>query len=154
MTPDAPDSDASAPLPELFGPAWAERLERELAANEAYRAAAASWKGSLAFSLQPDGTPGFPASRGLFLDLAHGNCRAARPALPGALESATFCLSAPAAVWLRLTSGALEPGVALMGGGLKLTRGSLFSLLPHLKAAQALLHCARLVPTHLPASGI
>ena len=87
MTPDAPDSDASAPLPELFGPAWAERLERELAANEAYRAAAASWKGSLAFSLQPDGTPGFPASRGLFLDLAHGNCRAARPALPGDLES-------------------------------------------------------------------
>ena len=85
---------------------------------------------------------------------SHGNCRAARPALPGDLESATFCLSAPAAVWLRLTSGALEPGVALMGGGLKLTRGSLFSLLPHLKAAQALLHCARLVPTHLPASGI
>ena len=34
MTPDAPDSDASAPLPELFGPAWAERLERELAAND------------------------------------------------------------------------------------------------------------------------
>ncbi|MBP7587119.1 MAG: SCP2 sterol-binding domain-containing protein [Thermoanaerobaculia bacterium] len=154
MKPDASSFDAPPPSPELFGPEWAERLERELAANEPYRAAAASWKGSLAFDLQPDGTPGFPAGRGLFLDLAHGSCRAARPALPGDLESASFCLSGPAAVWLRLLSGDLEPGAALMGGGLKLTRGSFFSLLPHLRAAQALLECARLVPTHMPAAGI
>lgn len=154
MTPDASSFDAALPAPELFGPAWAEHLERELEANEVYRAAAASWKASLAFSLQPDGTPGFSAGRGLFLDLAHGSCRAARPALPGDLENAKFCLSGPAAVWLRLLSGRLEPGAALMGGGLQLTRGSLFSLLPHLKAAQALLECARLVPTNLPAARI
>ena len=151
MTPDAPSFDAVLPASDLFGQSWAERLERELAANEPYRAAAAAGKGSLAFSLQPDGTPGFPASRELFLDLAHGSCRAVRPALPGDVENATFCLSGPAAVWLRLLGGDLEPGAALMGGGLKLTRGSLFSLLPHLKAAQALLECARLVPTSLPA---
>lgn len=154
MTPDASSFDAPPSTAELFGPEWAERLERELAANEPYRAAAASWKGSLAFSLQPDGTPGFPASRGLFLDLAHGSCRAARPALPGDLESATFCLSGPAAVWLRLLAGELEPGAALMGGGLKLVRGSFFSLLPHLRAAQALLECARLVPTYVPPAEI
>lgn len=152
MTPDASVSDATATLPELFGPAWAERLERELEANEPYRAAAASWKGSLAFSLQPDGTPGFPAGRGLFLDLVHGSCRAARPALPGDLESATFCLSGPAATWLKLLGGTLEPAAALLGGGLKLTRGSFFSLLPHIRAAQALLECARLVPTHIPSA--
>lgn len=96
MTPEASSPEASPSASELFGPEWAERLERELAANEPYRAAAATWKGSLAFALQPDGTPGFPAGRGLFLDLAHGSCR----------------------------------------------------------AAQALLACARLVPTHLPAAGI
>ena len=105
MTPDEPSFDSASPAPELFGPAWADRLERELAVNEPYRAAAASWKGSLAFELQPDGTPGFPVGRGLFLDLAHGSCRAARPALPGDLENATFCLSGPAAVWLRLLTG-------------------------------------------------
>lgn len=154
MKSDASSFDAPPPTAELFGPEWAERLERELAANEPYRNAAASWKGSLAFSLQPDGTPGFPASRGLFLDLAHGSCRAARPALPGDLESATFCLSGPAAVWLRLLVGELEPGAALMGGGLKLVRGSFFSLLPHLRAAQALLECARLVPTYVPPAEI
>ena len=74
MTPDEPSFDSASPAPELFGPAWADRLERELAVNEPYRAAAASWKGSLAFELQPDGTPGFPVGRGLFLDLAHGSC--------------------------------------------------------------------------------
>ena len=146
----ASDIDAASPGLDLFGPAWAERLERELGTNEPYRIAAATWKGSLAFDLQPDGTPGFPSARGLFLDLAHGNCRAARPALTGDLASATFCLAGPAAVWLRLLGGELEPTVALMGGGLKLTRGSLFSLLPHLKAAKALLECARLVPTSTP----
>lgn len=154
MTPDASSLNAALPAAELFGPAWAERLERELGANEPYRAAAAAWQGSLAFALLPDGTPGFPAQRGLFLDLAHGSCRAARPALPGDLAAANFCLTGPAAVWLRILTGKLEPGVALMGGGLKLTRGSLFSLLPHLAAAKALLECARLVPTHLPGARI
>ncbi|MEO8198802.1 MAG: SCP2 sterol-binding domain-containing protein [Thermoanaerobaculia bacterium] len=154
MTQEASPFDGPPRAPELFGPEWAERLERELAVNEPYRAAAASWKGSLAFDLRPDGTPGFPAGRGLFLDLAHGSCRAARPALPGDLESANFCLTGPATVWIRLLQGDLEPGAALMGGGLKLTRGSFFSLLPHLRAAQALLECARLVPTYLPTDRI
>lgn len=131
---------------ELFGSAWAERLERELGASDDYRAAAAGWKGSLAFVLIPDGAPGFTERRDLFLDLAHGNARAVRPALPGDVESASFCLQAPATVWLRLLAGDLEPGVALMGGGLKLARGSMFSLLPHLRAAQELLECARRVP--------
>lgn len=128
---------------DLFGPEWAERLERELRTSETYRAAAASWKGSLAFVLEPDGTPGFPERRGLFLDLLHGSTRAVRPALPGDLDAATFRLNGPAAVWVRLLSGDLEPGAALMGGGLKLTRGFLFSLLPHLAAAKALFECAR-----------
>ena len=53
----------------------------------------------------------------------------------------------PDAVWTGLLRGDIDPGAALMGGGLKLTRGTLFSLLPHLKAAKALFECARRVPT-------
>lgn len=137
---------SAASTPELFGSAWAERLERELSASDTYRSAAAQWKGSLAFVLLPDGAPGFPERRELFLDLAHGNARAVRPALPGDMDAAAFCLQGPASVWLRLLAGEIEPGVALMGGGLKLARGSMFSLLPHLRSAQALLECARRVP--------
>ena len=139
------NAGAKSGLP-LFGSGWAERLERELAASDSYRAAAATWKGSLAFVLEPDAGSGFDERRDLYLDLAHGSARAVRPARPGDVESASFCLAGPAGIWLRLLSGDLEPGVALMGGGLRLTRGSIFSLLPHLKAAQALLLCARQVP--------
>ncbi|MEO8276893.1 MAG: SCP2 sterol-binding domain-containing protein [Thermoanaerobaculia bacterium] len=150
MTPDASSSDTASSRPELFTSAWAERLERELAGNEPFRNAAASWKGSLALSLHPDGTQGFPAVRSLFLDLAHGSSRAVRVAEPRDVAAANFALEAPAAVWLRLLRGEIEPAAAIMKGGLKLTRGSLFSLFPHLKAAQALFECARLVPTHFP----
>ena len=128
----AESSSTTSSAPELFGPEWAERLERELGTNEPYRAAAAAWKGSWRSPSCPTARPAFRPAVALS-DLAHGSCRAARPALPGDIENATFCLTGPAAVWLRLLSGALEPGVALMGGGLKLTRGSLFSLLPHLE---------------------
>ncbi len=139
--------DAVPPGLELFGSAWAARLERELAGSERYRDAAARWRGALVFQLEPDGSGGFTGRRALFLDLAHGSCRAARPALAGDLAAADFTLSAPAGVWLRLLDGEIEPGSALLGGGLKLVRGSMFSLLPHLAAAKELLECARLVPT-------
>jgi putative sterol carrier protein len=133
--------------PDLFGPDWAWRLERELEASETYRAAAASWKGSLAFVLEPDETRGFPERRAVYLDLVHGTARAVRPAMPRDLDIATFRVHGPAEVWQRLLAGDLEPGSALMGGGLELVRGSLFSLLPHLKAARALFECARQVTT-------
>jgi putative sterol carrier protein len=143
--------DRAPSAPELFGPAWAERLERELGASEAYRAAAAAWKGSLAFVLLPDGPAASGAApRALFLDLAHGSARAVRPALPGDVERAAFRLEGPAATWRRLLAGDLEPGPAILGGRLKLARGSIFSLLPHLAAAQALFDCARRVPTAGP----
>lgn len=129
----------------LFTPAWAAALERELGNDEEYRRAASSWRGSLALVLEPAPELGYPAERSLFLDLLHGNPRAVRPALPGDLERAAFRLTGAAAVWHDLLEGRLEAATAITGGRLRLTRGSLFQLLPHLAAARALLHCARRV---------
>jgi putative sterol carrier protein len=130
----------------LFGRDWAERLERELQTSESFRAAAAAWKGSLAFVLEPDGTPGYPERRALFVDLTHGSRRAVRAALPGDLEAATFRLNGTASAWRRLLAGDLDPVTALRTGALKLTKGFVFSLLPHLQAARILFDCARRVP--------
>lgn len=129
----------------LFTAAWAAELERELTASEEYRRAAAGWKGTLLFTLEPEPDFGVPAERRLFLDLAHGSPRAGRPALPQDPAAASHELSAAAAVWRDLLEGRLEPGAAIMGGRLRLQRGSLFSLLPHLAAARALLACAQRV---------
>jgi len=132
-------------MSELFSHSWAAALERELAASDAYRRAAAGWKGALIFALEPDPALGFAAERLLFLDLLHGSTRAIRPALPQDRSAASFALAGTAAVWLDLLEGRLEAGTALMAGKLRLTRGSLFSLLPHLAAARALLECAKRV---------
>ncbi len=129
----------------IFSAGWATALERELTASETYRRAAAGWKGSLLFHLEPDPALGFDDERLVFLDLLHGSARAVRPALPQDRAAATFALAGPAAVWLDLLDGRLEAGTALLGGKLRLTRGSLFSLLPHLAAARALLECAQRV---------
>ena len=140
------------PSAALFGPAWAERLERELRASESFRSAAAGWKGSLAFVLAPapetgvDAGSGEPSPRGVFVDLAHGGAPQVRPALPGDLTQATFRVDGPAAAWEKLLRGDLDPATALAGGDLRLVRGSFLSLLPRLAAAKELFRCAQRVP--------
>lgn len=129
----------------LFTAPWAAVLERELAVDQDYRRAAANWSGSLLFVLEADFARGVDAERRLFLDLDHGLARAVRPALPGDEREARFRLAAPAAIWLQVLEGELEPAAAVMSGRLRLERGSLFSLLPHLEAARRLLACARRV---------
>jgi putative sterol carrier protein len=129
----------------LFTAPWAAALERELAGDEAYRRAAAGWSGSLLFVLEADPARGPGEERRLFLDLAHGNARAVRPALPDDERQARFRLAAPPAAWLQILEGGLDPAGAVLSGRLRLERGSLFSLLPHLEAARRLLACAQRV---------
>ena len=130
---------------ELFSETWATALERELAGDAEYRSAAANWHGSLLFVLEEDPSLGVAGRRVLFLDLAHGNARAVRPALDGDDRAARYRLVAPAAIWVELLEGDLEAGTALMSGKVRLEKGSLFSLLPHLDAAKRLLAAARRV---------
>jgi putative sterol carrier protein len=132
-------------LDALFSAPWAAALERELAGDEAYRRAASGWSGSLLFVLEADPARGPGEERRLFLDLAHGSARAVRPALPDDERQARFRLAAPPATWLQLLDGGLEPAGAVLSGRLRLERGSLFSLLPHLEAARRLLACAQRV---------
>jgi putative sterol carrier protein len=130
---------------ELFSEVWAAALERELALDADYRRAAADWHGSLLFVLEEDASLGIAGRRVLFLDLAHGNARAVRPALDGDERAARYRLAAPAAIWVDLLDGDLEAGAALMSGKVRLEKGSLFSLFPHLDAARRLLAAARRV---------
>ena len=133
----------------LFGPAWAERFERELRSSEPFRSAAAGWKGSLAFVLTPETGARGPLQgdpRAVFVDLAHGGGLSVRPALPGDLAAAVFRVDGSATAWSKLLRGDLDPAKALAAGELDLVRGSFFSLLPRLQAAKELFRCAQRVP--------
>lgn len=130
---------------ELFGPRWAERFACLLAGDAGYSAAGAGWYGTLLFTIDPEPGRDPDSGRGLFLDLAGGAVRQLRSATPEDRARADFELTAPLETWLALLEGGLEAGEALGAGRLALRRGSLFSLLPHLRGAQALLACARRV---------
>jgi len=126
---------------ELFSVAWAARLERELGASAAFRTAAARWRGAIALVLESG--DGAPPERAVVLDLARAAAPAVRPAPPHALDDASHVVAAPLHVWTSLLVGEMSPAVALTSGRLRLRRGGLLGLLPHLEAARELLACAR-----------
>lgn len=122
---------------ELFSQSWAEGLGAELLSSAAYRQAAAGWEGSLALVSLQDG-----GERAVFLDLWHGDCRSARLAVSDDLDVADYVLAADLPVWQKVLRGELEPIFALMAGKLKLRRGSLARLTPHVLAARELVRAA------------
>lgn len=136
---------------EPFSAEWAAALERELAVDDEDARAAGRWRASLLFVQDAEGREA--TERSVFLDLAHGSRRAVRQALPDDHRRAHLAVAAPPRVWRRVISGDLDPASAFVGGELRLLRGSLFALLPHLGAARALLACARRIPTPLEPLG-
>lgn len=124
-------------MPSLFSSKWISALERELAESETYRRAAARWEGDVVLAVGD-------AARetGVYLDLHRGECREARALTAADRKSARFVLVGSEAVWKELAAGSLSPATAVMGKKLELERGSVFSLMPHLAAAQELLAAA------------
>ncbi len=132
---------------DLFSDPWATALGCALAESADYRRAAARWEGGLVLSwLGDDGAP----RGGVFLDLLHGDCRAARAAREEDLASADFVIAGGLPAWLAVLEGRSEPLGAIMRGQLRLRRGSLARLMPFVEAARLLAMAARTVPTRFP----
>ncbi|HEY2805533.1 MAG TPA: SCP2 sterol-binding domain-containing protein, partial [Gemmatimonadales bacterium] len=114
----------------LFSDAWALAWQAEINANEAYRESAATWEDPVAFAVEGDG------GRAVFVDLWHGECRAARVAVPGDVDRAPYVISGDAASWEEVLDGTLEPLSALVTGRLRLVKGSIGALAFHIKSAR------------------
>ncbi len=127
---------------EILSEAWAAAWRDALNASAAYRAAASSWEGAVVAAVRAEPQRGI-AGRGVFLDLWHGECRAARPATDADVQAARYVLTASASTWTELLGGALDPVSAVMGGRLELTKGSVMALFPHIAAAKELVAVAR-----------
>lgn len=140
--------ESTAPL---FDPEWADAWCAAIEASEAYRRDGAGWSSPLAVAITADAAAGIPEERAVWLDLAGGRCRGAKPADGAQLADTPVVIEGPPAVWARLLAGKLEPMLALTLGKLKLRRGSLATLLPHARGARELLATARAVPTRFPA---
>lgn len=130
----------------IFSDSWTVAWATELVASEAYQRAASTWEGSIVLSMaQADG-----GEQAAYVDLWHGECRAARAATEDDLATADYLIRAELATWRKVMEGELDPVFGLMSGRLKLARGSLARLLPYVEASKELVAAASRVDTLLP----
>jgi putative sterol carrier protein len=135
---------------EIFSNDWAELWSDSINANEDYKKAATKWEGAIGMVMTPDADMGVPEERIVIADLWHGDCRGAKAATAAELEDTPYLIKAEPTAWKSVLGGKTDPIVGLMGGKLKLAKGSLFALLPYAKAAKELVRSAIDVDTSFP----
>jgi putative sterol carrier protein len=121
-------------VPDLFSPhgiaTWRARLED----SESFRAAARGWSGTVLLVADDPG-----ASAATYLRVEDGRLIAARPAEAVDREAAEFVLRADRATWEALADGRAELVSSALTGRLHLDRGAVHRLVPHARAASAML---------------
>ena len=135
---------------EIFTSDWALLWNDAINANANYKKAATKWEGAIGLMMTVDGDMGIPSERIVIADLWHGDCRGATAATAADLEDTPYLIKANPTVWKNVLAGKTDPIVGLMGGKLKLAKGSLFALLPYAKAAKELVNSAIAVDTTFP----
>lgn len=135
---------------QAFSEAWAQAYCEALNANTAYRQAAANWEGGLILAVEADPALQIETKRGVYLDLWHGECRAARVATAEDFAQAPFVVLADLHTWKRVADGELNAAAALTQGKLKVDKGDIAVLLRFITAALELANTARQVPTTYP----
>ncbi len=135
---------------EIFTSEWAELWNDSINGNDDYKKAATKWEGAIGMIMTEDAEMGIPEERIVIADLWHGDCRGAKVASAGELEETPYLIKAEPVAWKSVLAGKTDPIVGLMGGKLKLAKGSLFALLPYAKAAKELVRSAIDVETEFP----
>lgn len=140
---------ATAAAHRPFTQPWADALCAAITADADYRDAAAAWAWPVALVLDRAPDLGYPDDVAVELVLDRGACHGAT-VLAADDARAPIVLRAPYDVWKALAVGALDPIAGVMSGRLRLARGSIMTLMSNVKAATALVSCARAVPTAFP----
>jgi putative sterol carrier protein len=126
---------------------WIKALMAELNQSPAYREAAQHWEGDFCFVVTNG--EGDADTTYLYMDLWHGECRAAQalPALDG--KSPEFIIEASLPMWRRVIERKADPIQSLMTRQLKLT-GNLIKVMRAPKAAAELVKCCTMLDTEWP----
>lgn len=133
------------PFP-VFSPQWAAAFKDAVNADADFRDVARKWSDPVALVVDATAER---AATAVQVELHEGTCLGAT-ALPPDDVTAPFVLAAPLRTWHEIMHGALDPLSAVARGSVKLTRGSLGTLMVHSRTARALLVCARGVDTDWP----
>lgn len=118
--------------------AWRLRLD----ASAAFREAARGWSGTIVLREQGGGA----AVRRTWIELDDGRLGALRAANDRDEASAEFVLEGSPDTWRDLVLGSRDLAAAALTGDVALQRGSVWKLIPHVKAAASLLAAAAANP--------
>jgi len=127
--------------------AWALALKEEVNKSDGYRMASQTWEDDFCFIV----TKGGPLAEDLcvYLDLWHGECRAALKVSDPGLKSPSFEISAPLDIWKKVVAKELNPIQGIMTRQL-LLKGNMLKLLKAPKSAIELVACATRIDTEWP----
>ncbi|MGB7337901.1 MAG: SCP2 sterol-binding domain-containing protein [Phototrophicaceae bacterium] len=125
---------------QAFSQEWATAYHQAINADQAYATSGAKWSlGKLALVLD---------EQAVLLDLDQGQCHSVNSMHASeARTDAAYIIEGNAAVWQDVLSGKVAPLMGIMSGKLKLTKGSIGSLMPFAKAAVDLVDSAKKLDT-------
>jgi putative sterol carrier protein len=125
---------------------WIKALMTELNQSDAYRAAAKDWEGDFYFVVNAGS---LPSPVYLYMDLWHGECRAAYAVAEPASKTPEFTIEASLPTWHKVVDKKLDPIQGLMTRQLKLT-GPMIKVMKAPKAAMELVQCCTRIETEWP----
>jgi putative sterol carrier protein len=134
------------PIP-AFTQAWADALMQVVNADHTYAADGKGWTNPVALVAEP--CADLAAGVAVQLDLRAGTCLSAA-SMPPADVNAPYVLSADLATWIQVVREKMDPLLMVARGKVKLTKGSLGTLMMNAKGAKALVACAQEIDTLWP----
>lgn len=117
---------------------WTEAFCKTINSSDAYAGAAKTWEGDFLFVVEQ--------GSGVYVDLWHGQCRAAEFVPDPSTKKTEFTITAGMAKWQQVITGKLDPIQGLVTRQLKLD-GNLVKIMKNVKAAQELVRCATQIDT-------
>jgi putative sterol carrier protein len=139
-------------MPEFPTDPWFKEFVERINASEAYREAAETWEGDVAFLIEAEPDKRVPSDVWGYLDLWHGTCRSGGVVTPDEGEKAAYLIRAPYSRWKEVLLGELDPTRAMMQGKLRV-RGDLPTILRYVNAANELVVLTGEVDTIFPDEG-
>jgi len=133
---------------------WAGKFCKVLNESVEYRNAAKTWEGAILFVCTnlPDNIKQLYDGRdkvGFALDLYHGECRGVTWTLNPETLNTPYVIEATYDDWVKILTGKLGPVPAMMSRKLRVTKGSLATILRYATASIAMVKAAQKVPTKL-----
>jgi putative sterol carrier protein len=136
-------------MPVFPGEEWLTEYVERINSSPAYKEAAATWEGDVAYVIEAEPDKGVTQEVWAWLDLWHGECREGKIVSAQEGDRARFVIRAPYSRWKEVIKKELDPVKGMMQGKLKL-KGDLPTIVRYVKAANELVSLAQTVDTEFP----